>query len=187
MTKNTPPQPWQKISSEAGPDLMIFQARYDWLENPRNQKKLKRVVLDTPNWVNMVAVTPEKRIVVVQQFRFGAGSVTTEIPGGLIDPGEDHKTAAMRELREETGYTSDKWHYLGYVEPNPAFLNNVCHQWYAQDAILTKEVAPDDGEDIVVKTLSLDELRAEIKAGTLRHSLALLALTQVFDVWGVQG
>jgi len=178
------PQPWPKLKTERGPDLLIFQVRYDWLRNPRNQKTMKRLVLEANDWVNVVAITPAQEIVVVRQFRFGAGAVTTEIPGGLVDPGEDSKTAAMRELQEETGFTSTQWRYLGSVEPNPAFLENVCHQWLAEEAVQTETINLDEGEDIAVTTLSLDEIRAEIEAGHLRHSLALLSLSRVFDLWG---
>ena len=120
MKEDTSPPLWQKHKSELGPTLPFFQVRYDWMENPRNQQVLKRIILETGDWVNIVAVTPEKKVVVVRQFRFGTEKISTEIPGGLIDPGEEAKTAAMRELQEETGYTSSKWTYLGPVEANPA-------------------------------------------------------------------
>ena len=122
---------------------------------------------------------------VVRQFRFGSGKISTEIPGGLVDPGEDHHTAAIRELREETGFTSEHWRYLGAVEPNPAFLSNVCHQWCAEDAHQTEVATQEAGEDIFVDTLSLVELGQEIQAGKFRHSLALLALAHVFDLRSV--
>lgn len=185
MTNNTQEQPnWLKQKSEQGPTLPFFQVRYDWLENPRNQKTVKAVVLETDDWVNIVAVTPQKQIVVVKQFRFGTARISTEIPGGLIDPGEDSETAAKRELAEETGYTSNKWTYLGAVEANPAFLTNVCHQWLAEDVVQTTDIELGDGEDIAIATLTLDEVKAEIKAGTIRHSLCMLALAHVFDIRG---
>ncbi|MEM7030528.1 MAG: NUDIX hydrolase [Chloroflexota bacterium] len=182
MTNKKGPPAWRKHKAEYGPTLPFFQVRYDWMENPRNQQVLKRIILETGDWVNIVAVTPEQKVVVVRQFRFGTAKVSTEIPGGLIDPGEDSKTAAMRELKEETGYTSDKWTYLGSVEANPAFLNNVCHQWLAEDVKQTSDIDLGDGEDITIDTLTLAEIKAEMKVGTFRHSLALLALAHVFDI-----
>ncbi len=176
------PAPWPRHSSEPGPDLVIFRARYDSLTNPRTQERLRRVVLETPSWVNVVALTSERRLVVVRQFRFGAGRVTTEIPGGVVDPGEAPEEAARRELREECGYTAPRWRHLGAVEPNPAFHDNLCHHFLAEDARPTHAQELDQGEDIQVDTLALDEVRRMIERGEIRHSLVLCALARVIDL-----
>lgn len=180
---DTGKQPWERIRSETGPDLVLFQTRFDWLKNPRNGGEKKAVVLEIRDWVNVLAITPDEKLVVVQQYRFGTGKVTTEFPAGLMDPGETHKEAAMRELREETGYTSTEWKYLGYVEPNPAFISNVCHQWLARNVVKTHETELDDGEDILVSEMTKKELREELKEYRLRNALAVLALHRLFDPW----
>ena len=175
-------RPWEVQKSEQGPDLILFQTRYDWVRNPRNAKSMKAVILETTDWVNVVAVTPEKKIVVVKQYRFGIKKTTTEIPAGLMEVGETSEQTAVRELKEETGYTTDNWKYLGWVEANPAFLNNLCHQWLALDVVKTDEIELDEGEEIVVTELSLEEMHSEIKDGRMRNSLTLLALAKVFDL-----
>ncbi len=175
-------QPWERVGSEQGPDLILFRARYDWYKNPRNSKVFKRVILEARDFVNVVAVTAENRIVVVRQFRFGAGKITTEIPAGLIDPGEAPEDAARRELEEETGYVSDKWKYLGWVLPNPAFLNNRCHSFLATDLVKAHEPRLEEGEDISVAEWTLDQIRSEFEQGDLRNALGLVALMRVFDL-----
>lgn len=174
-------KPWKVIRSERGPALPLFRVRFDRVQNPRNEYTMKVVILETDDWVNVVPLTPQEKVVVVRQYRFGTGETTTEIPAGIVETGETPKEAAVRELREETGYTAREWKYLGYVEPNPAFLDNVCHNWLAVDATRTQQPTLDVGENIDVEEISLKKVRQEIEAGRLCHSLALVALAQVFD------
>ncbi len=176
-------QPWKYLRQEFGLNAGIFRLRFDWVENPRNASLLKAVVLEMPDWVNVVAMTPEDRIVIVDQYRFGTQAITTEIPAGGISSGETPQQAAMRELREETGYTSNEWTYCGAVEPNPAFQNNYCHQFVARNARKTHEPELDDGEAIAVREVTLDALRQEIRSGKFQNALGLLALTRVFRIW----
>jgi len=176
------PERWPHVESAPGADLLICRVRHDTLVNPRTGQELVRTVLETPDWVNVVALTPERRVVVVRQYRFGPAAVRTEIPGGVVDPDEPHEDAARRELREETGYQSERWTYLGSVEPNPAFHDNVCHHWLAEDCVRTAEQEQDPGEDIVVDTLGLDEIAGEIRAGHIQHALVVTALSRVLDL-----
>lgn len=187
MADQTDQKPWKLMRSEPGPELPIFKVRYDWLENPRNAAVLKAVVLDFPDWVSVAAITADNRIVTVRQYRFGVAQFTTELPAGLVHRGEDHREAAERELREETGYTSADWVYLGWVEPNPAYQNNRLHQWLARDARKTDSRELDEGEDVVVETLLPRDIHRYIREGRLRHSLALLSLARVMPLFDAAG
>jgi len=180
--RDSDPQPWKLIKQEAGPNLKLFASRFEYRQNPRNGKELECLVLDSRDWVNIVALTKEREAVLVKQFRFGSASVTIEIPGGIVDLGESHGEAARRELREETGFSTDQWVYLGASEPNPAIMNNLCHHWLAKDVILNHRVSLDEGEDITVITAGLEEIRDAVSSGRMRHALAITGLAKVFDL-----
>ena len=175
---------WQVLGSryeDAG--LMLFEKRLDRLRNPRNNKVFERLVLESVDWVNVVALDANGHSLMIRQYRFGVGYTTLETPGGMVDPGEDSKTAAARELLEETGFASDNWSYLGAVEPNPAFHNHLCHHWLAQDVYQAQSQDLGDGESIALEFMSQEQVRSAVVSGELKHALALSALSRVFPVW----
>lgn len=176
---------WQHLNShyDEHADLILFKKRLDQMRNPRNQKTFERIVLESVDWVNVVALTPQGQSVMIRQYRFGVGYTTLETPGGMVDEGEDSGRAAARELFEETGYRSDQWSYLGAVEPNPAIFDNLCHHWLAKDVYLHGEQELGAGELIEVALMSEAEIRRSVNHGELRHALALSALSRVFDLW----
>ncbi|MBX9607352.1 MAG: NUDIX hydrolase [Gammaproteobacteria bacterium] len=179
------PLDWEHLDSAVDDTagLMVFRKRIDRLRNPRNDQVFERLVLESVDWVNMVALDSERRCVMIRQYRFGVGYTTLETPGGMVDPGEDSFTAARRELLEETGYVSDKWSYLGAVEPNPAVHNHLCHHWLAEDAYLAREQDLGEGESIAVELMGEHEVRAAVQSGELKHALALSALARVYTLW----
>ena len=175
---------WQRLGSryeDAG--LMLFEKRIDKLRNPRNAKVFERLVLESVDWVNVVALDADGQSLMIRQYRFGVGYTTLETPGGMVDPGEDSKTAAARELLEETGYVSDKWRYLGAVEPNPAFHNHLCHHWLAEDVYRAQSQDLGEGESIALEFMTQEQVRGAVGSGELKHALALSALSRVFPIW----
>ena len=174
---------WQKLRSESGPDLGILNVRFDWLKHPTEDRTLKRLVLESVDWINVVALTEDGQSVMVEQYRFGVGSCTLETPGGMVDSGETPLQAAQRELKEETGYSGGRWKSLGAVQPNPAIHSHLCHHFLAEG--VTKNDSQDlgQGEAIAVHLYTIDRVRSAIVDGSLRHVLAISALSRVFDLW----
>lgn len=134
------------------------------------------LVLRSSDWVNVIPVTPDGRVVLIRQFRHGSGEIELEIPGGLVDPGETPLEAGVRELAEETGYRPGEMIPLGWVNPNPALFTNRCHTFLAQDAEPAGPPRPEDTEDIEVLTEPLEALADLAARGAITHSLVLSAL-----------
>ncbi len=158
----------------------VMRARY---RHPVRGRERDFVVIDAPDWVNVVALTPDRRLVLVRQFRFGIDDFSLEIPGGVMEAGEDPLAAAQRELREETGYAGRSARLLGGVHPNPAIMNNVCHLVLVEQAERTEALAWDHDEEIEVLTAPVDEVQAWARTGRIRHALVLDALLLFAPEW----
>ncbi|MGM0577831.1 MAG: NUDIX hydrolase [Myxococcota bacterium] len=166
---------WPTVGASAVSDHRIFGLQTVERRSPRTGRVGEFKVLHMDDWVNVVALTPDRRVVLIEQFRHGTEEITLEIPGGLVDPGEAPAEAARRELREETGYGGAEPVLLGEVHPNPAIQTNVCTTWLVRDARPIAPPRPDDEEHIAVTTAALEEIPSLIRSGRITHALVVAA------------
>jgi len=130
-------------------------------------------VLDAPTWVNIIPLTADGRIVFVRQWRHGISDRTLEIPGGMVEPGENPKAAARREMREESGYDSKRILALGRVHPNPAIQPNWCYTFLALNAQLAGKPEPEPDEETEVVMIPEKEVGDLIASGKITHALVI--------------
>lgn len=168
---------WDKLDSVPQGQYRVFDVRKDHTRSPASGQEYEFYVIESPDWVNVIPLTPEGQVVCIRQYRHGTEEITLEVPGGVIDPedGGDPMQAARREMREETGYDSDDLVPLGAVAPNPALQDNRCHMFLARNAQRNGAQALDGAEEIDVTLVDLDEVPALITGGKITHALVVVA------------
>jgi ADP-ribose pyrophosphatase len=176
-------QPWKKTGSKPVGDFRIFKIRSDTRVHPRTGGAHDFYVLDTVGWVNVVALTPARELVMIRQFRAGSETVELEIPGGMMDPHEtDPVATAVRELREETGYEGENARLLGKVWSNPAILANRTYTVLIENCRLKHGTDFDHGEDLATELVPAAEIPKLVAEEKISHSLVVVAL-YYFELW----
>jgi len=171
-------QPWQRTRSRPVGEFRVFSLREDHAISPRTGQEHPFYVLDCVDWVNVIAVTPRDELVLVEQYRHGSNTVELEIPGGMMDPHDaSPEAAAVRELREETGYQGARPQIIGRVFPNPAIQSNTCHTVLVEDCELRHTIELDHGEDLITRVVPATDIPGMIANGRFGHSLVIVALT----------
>lgn len=168
-------QPWPHLGEETLGSYSLFELRRVTRQSPTTAAEHSFLRLIAPDWVNVVAITSDGLLVLVEQYRHGTDRVTLEIPGGVVDEGETPMEAAVRELEEETGFRPGELHPLGEVQPNPAFLSNTCWTYLALDCRHDGTPRPDPSEEITVRLVELEQFTQLIDDGAIEHSLVVAA------------
>jgi 8-oxo-dGTP pyrophosphatase MutT (NUDIX family) len=169
-------EPWPTVQSEMLADYRVCRVRRDLKRSPRTGATHDFFVLECPSWVNVIALTSTRQIVLVEQYRHGTATVELEIPGGVMDPGDTSPVeTGVRELREETGYVGQRARVIGCVAPNPAIQNNLAYTVLVEDCEPTGAIEFDHTEDLVTRVESLGRIPELIAAGQIRHSLVVAA------------
>jgi 8-oxo-dGTP pyrophosphatase MutT (NUDIX family) len=143
-------------------------ARRDLILGPADGRSSDRLVFEYPDWVDVIAVTSDVNIVLVQQYRHPIRELRTEFPAGAVEGTETPLAAIQRELLEETGYVSDDWHLLGIAPVNPAWQNNRVHSFLALGARRNAEQNLDEGEVIQSLEIPLSEFVRKVEAGEIK-------------------
>lgn len=168
---------WKTLQSETLLRDRWIDLRADRCATPQGVEIAPYYVLSYPDWINVVAITPEDHLVLVRQYRHGAGKVCLELPSGGVEAGESPEMTARRELAEETGYVSDRWQLLCSLSPNPASHTNRVHSFLALEARPGTSPKLDIGEEgLSVELRTLTEVQSQLASGALDQAMHVSAL-----------
>lgn len=171
-------EPWVTTNEELKYTTKIFKLLSRGMKLKSEDHSAAFSIIDAPDWMNVIPLTPNNEIVLVEQYRYGIEQPTLELPGGMVDPGEMPDETAKRELLEETGYEGSDWEYLGKVSSNPAFLTNYTHLYIVKNCQKVQEQNLDGNERINVHVMPLDDFLEMVKEGTVHHSLVVAAVAK---------
>lgn len=164
-------KPWLLVATE---DLIRdrwMKLRADTCELPNGNTVSPYYVIEESDWVQIFARDSQGRVLIVTQYRHPVGAVCAELPGGVIDAGEQPLEAAKRELLEETGHAACQWQEIGQFLANPARQTNTVHVFLATDLVLQAEQDLDPSEDIAFAFESEAQVRSLIKDGVFSQGL----------------
>jgi ADP-ribose pyrophosphatase len=174
-------KPWKCIRSQPAQSFRVFSIRTDTAISPRTGMTHDFYIIESRDWINVIPLTADHRVVMVRQYRHGSREITLEIPGGLLDPGDTPEEAAARELLEETGYQAEEYTEIGVSNPNPAIFNNRCYTYTAQHLKKVSDPRLDQAEDIEVVLVPLSEIPGLIRNGEIDHAIVISAFYFYFQ------
>jgi 8-oxo-dGTP pyrophosphatase MutT (NUDIX family) len=175
---------WREASRETVGDYRIFTVERSVALSPVDGQPRTFHRIQSQSWTQIVPITADGHVVMIRQYRHGAQRVTLEIPGGLVDPGEDPAEAALRECLEETGYRARRAEPLGVVNPNPALFANQLHGYFAT-GVEREAGVQNTGTEITEPVLvPLRKLPDMLQSGEIDHALVAQTLWRYLYIHG---
>jgi len=175
---------WPEVSRETVGDYRIFTVGRSVAQSPADGQPRAFHRIQSQNWTQIVPITADGHVVMIRQYRHGAQRSTLEIPGGLVDPGEDPAEAALRECLEETGFRARHAESLGVVNPNPALFANTLHGYFAT-GVEREGAVKNTGTEITEPVLvPLSDLPRMLVSGEIDHALVAQTLWRYLYLHG---
>jgi 8-oxo-dGTP pyrophosphatase MutT (NUDIX family) len=170
---------WERLFEQEQYRTRIFSVWKGRFRSPHDARERDYDLVRAPHWINVIPLTRQGKVVLIRQYRPGTHEICIEVPGGMVDPGEEPIEAARRELVEETGYRAERIEPLGAVAPNPAFQNNLTYSFLAQNAYPAESQHPDEDEHIETFEVPLADIPGMIRKGEIRHALVVCAFAHL--------
>ena len=173
----------RKVSGETVFEGRIVRVTVDQARLPDGKLAVREVVYH-PGGVAILPLDENNNVTLVRQYRYPIGQLLLELPAGKLDPGEDHRPAAARELSEETGLEAGELTYLGYILASPGFCDEALHMYLAR-GLTRKQQHPDEDEFLDVVTMPFDQLLAQVMDGTIADAKTVATTLKVKVLLGL--
>ncbi len=167
----------KRINSEYKFKGKIINLRLDEAMLPNGQTA-KREIVEHNGGVCVVPLTDKNEVITVKQFRYPYMEIVKEIPAGKKDIGEEPLECGIRELKEETGCTAEKFVFLGELYPTPGYCGEIIYM-YAAVGLSYGDNNPDDDEFLYIEKTPINELIDEIINGTIKDAKTQTAILKV--------
>jgi|RhiMethySRZTD1v2_1073278.scaffolds.fasta_scaffold01804_20 ADP-ribose diphosphatase len=169
-------KPWVVRKSTALLKRHWMELREDLVSLVEGGEEFEFHIVELPTWVAVVALTDDRKLLFVDQYRHASQLVSRELPAGVIEPDETPLAAAKRELLEETGYVAAEWSPLIELLPEPSKVKTRAHFFFARGARRVAEQNPDATEQIHVVPVDAEAWMDEVTSGRMQHGVHLAAL-----------
>ena len=171
---------WKTLETKYLIKRKWLTAKVEKVELPDGRVHAEYYTLEYPAWINVIAITKDGEMILERQWRHGLKVVSTEIPAGVVEEGEEPMEAAKRELREETGFGGGQWTEFMVSSPNPGAMNNRCYTYLAEGVERVSGTHLDATEDMDVFLCSKAKVLEMLVAGKFCQALMLAPLWKYF-------
>jgi ADP-ribose pyrophosphatase len=172
---------WRVRSSSYVVDSPYMRLRADELELPDGTIVPNYYVRESFGFVTILALTADRQVILVRQYRYGADSIHLELPAGMLMEGEAPQACALRELAEETGYEVARSEAAAVYLPEPVRSTARAYVYVGFDARRTRELQLDVTEHLQVEIASLPRFREMLADGTVDAGASIAAGYRALD------
>lgn len=167
------PSLWVPGREDLHARCMVYDIYKQHFSHPGDGRSGDFYIMHCNDWVQVIPLTEDGQVILVRQYRFGTQKLSWEVPGGIIDDGEEPVAAGLRELSEETGYRCARSRLLAQCYPNPALQQNHTFFVLAEGCTPVSGQNLDHHEELEVRLFSVDEVSAMARNGGISHALAI--------------
>lgn len=175
---------WKQLSSKIVFQQSWFKTKVDTCELPDGRVFDSYFTVEVPDWVNCIIITADEKLVLIKQYRYPVNKITYELPGGLIEKGEDPMQAALWEMQEETGYSSNNIELILTVAPNPALQNTTAYFYLVTNAVKTKQQQFDEFEEVEVELFDKLAIQKLLSSNSMQHGVQIGGLYKALEKIG---